>query len=179
MGPGMCKVSAIFAEANRLKSTARGEEAMVKLGVSNLVSNDGWRLTESIIWFDKGNDFWSTSSWHWHVYPMQPPCRAPRAYDHPRTTYMGGPFLPRMAVFELTGLFCGGAVMMGLPHLFKWWNRELPTSASYQNVFDTVSHLSIVRFKFKKIFPSVCESTRQPIPGRRNESLSKSVWTLK
>jgi hypothetical protein len=40
VGLGMCKVSAIFAEANRLKSTARGEEAMVKLGVSNEMMDD-------------------------------------------------------------------------------------------------------------------------------------------
>lgn len=45
---------------------------------------------------------------------MQPACYAPRAYDYPRTTYMGGPFIPGMVAFELADLYCGGVVMMRL-----------------------------------------------------------------
>lgn len=95
--------------------------------------HDEWRLTESITWFDRRNDFWSMSYCSDISTLTWPPCRAPRAYDHPRTTYMGGPFISNMAVFKLAHLFCGGVVMMRQPPSLRWWwNRDLPTNAPYQ-----------------------------------------------
>jgi hypothetical protein len=87
---------------------------MVKLGVT---TDDAMtpEAINTVTWFDKRDDFCRCID----MSTQRSQLAAPRAYDHPRTTYMGGPFIPGMVAFELLGLFCGGAVMMRLPPSWK------------------------------------------------------------